>query len=498
MMPRKYIEVLVMAIASVAAIYAGAHLVTMPMPEVGIVAAAALTVLWAFLAGNYWWAPILVGATITGVFRIGFKVYPLEIALALAVLGLAPLLMVRHERIVQVQRRPLPLIFYLLITYITIRMAVDILPAQGARGNLSRVYFNAAWPFIFIWLFHHYGKSSVARGALVAAFFFLVARAGAAIVGFLSNIPLYIPGINYVLSFSEEDSLVAMRSVAFSLLIISLIFYHSSRSWLGKFLLLPILGFASGLMVMGASRFMTLMFLVLPICFFAWSRRWIFFVIAGVIGGGVVLFVNIFPETLDQMPPAMGRSLSGLIVKSGASEVQRGTQSSDDWHSGLREEGLRRLMQSPATFIFGYGIRPSPDLYETKQFALDPQAVVGIAANVGAYESGLWAVLGVLGVLGFVLYVLFFLHFVRRIMPAFLRPPQGTLEEGILFWGCYSVLMWYATCYFQGGFPGLEVVLIILAADLIDDGLVGGREAKVAPVPRIEEEALTGAPFSEA
>jgi hypothetical protein len=455
MMPRKYLEILVVAIASVGAVYAGSHIVTLAPPELALIIAIALVILWTLSAGDYWWTPVLVGATLTGVFKINFKIYPLDLSIVLGLLGLAPLLLVRGENLLQSHRRPLPFIFYLAAIYITVRMAIDILPEEGYRGSLGRVYFNSIWPFFFAWIFHHYGKLRVLRVALAVVFLFLIARAGAAIVGYVLDTPLYIPGINYVLSSRGEESLTPMRAVAFSLLIVCLIFFHSSRSFLARLTLPPVLAMTGALMLMGASRFMTLLFMILPVSFFAWRRNWFVCFLAGFMAAS---------------------SLSGFIWKPEVSSAAGATMASNQWHRGLQAEGFRRWTESPWTFLFGYGLRPSPELFETNQYYVDPQTAVNISANVGAYESGLWTVLGLVGSLGFLLYALLFLYFLKRTMPYFLRRPRGTIWEGLIFWACFSSITWYFLSYYEGSFPSLELFLLILAADAVQDGLLDKKE----------------------
>jgi hypothetical protein len=480
MLARKYIEFLAVIIACAAAIYIGSHIVTFSMSGLALLTAGILIVVWTFTAGDYWWIPVLTGASIAGVFRVSFKIYPLEIAMALAILALTPLILVQKEKVLQTQRKPLPFIFYLTGIYIIIRMSIDIIPAQGGRGNLSRLLLDASWPFIFAWLFHHFGKTSSARWAIGLAFVALTIRIGAALVGHVTEAPLYIPGINYVLSFSEDESLVPMREVAFMLLLISLILYHSTRSILCKLSLLVVFAFTEALVIMSASRFMTLMALVLPVAFFMWARKWLLILAFGGVAAGGVLFINLYPHSIEKLPEVAERALSGLIYKPGQLEIQLEAAGSDVWHSSLRAEGYRRWTLSPSTFLFGYGIRPSPDIYDTKAFSIDQASVIEISANFASYESAFWTVVAVLGAVGFVLYALLFLHFFRELIPYFLQRPQGTLWEGLLFWGCYSIFIWYVTCNYQGTFPGLELVMIIMASDIIQDG----RIEKKAPPPK--------------
>ena len=482
MIASKYIEFVLVIAGSLLAIYIGSHIVTLPLPFLFISLAAVLIILWGLTAGNFWWLPMLTGGTILGVFKIGVKISPVEVAFILGIVGLAPLLLVRGEKALQQGRKALPLVFYLTALYILVRLMIDVIPASGNRGNLGRILFDAIWPFVFGFLFHHYGSLQAARAAILFMFVALSIRCAAAIAGYLLSIPLYIPGINYVLSFSGSDSLIPMRTVAASLLMVSFLLFHASRHFLVRLFLIIASLCAATLVVMGASRFSTFMMFFLPIAYFSWSRRWLPVILAGCVAVGLVGFINVFPNSLEALPPVAERSLTGLIIGHDESGIHEATSSSDEWHEALKVEGFNRWSQSPATVLFGYGIRPSPDLYDMKSFSEDPKAVVALAANTGAYECGFWCMTALFGVVGFGLYTLVFLHFWKQTFPFLFRRPVGTIWEGILFWGCYTSVIWYVSCYFSGTTPNMELFLMILAIDVIQDGKLE-RDNEPDPAP---------------
>jgi hypothetical protein len=466
----KHLEFIVVLLASLLAIYVGSHIVALSIPELAVVGSAILVAVWALTAGDYWWVPILAGVSIGGKFYVGFKVYPMEVAFALAVLGLVPLILVQGEKAAQRHRKPVPFIFYIVFCYVSIRLLIDIVPADAQKGSLARLLFGDVAPLGLAFLFHAFGKISAVRAAIGVMFILLLMRTFAALVGYFTGIPLYIPGINYVLSVAEGDSLLAMRNVAFALFLCALIFFHSSRSSFNKALLIPVFIFAAVMTTMGQGRFATLFMMTLPAAFFLWSRQWVLLFFVFVLGSGLVAFINVFPQSLASLPPGAGRALSGLVVTSDVSRTDFSTASSDDWHSGLKAEGFKRWTSSPLCFLFGEGITPSPDLADTKTFTEDPVSMIQNAANVGAYECGLWTTLGELGTVGFVLYLLLFISLWKQTLPYFFRRPKGTFGEGVLFMGCYSSLVWFIACYFQGGVPSMEVIFLVMAWDVIQDG----------------------------
>lgn len=482
MIASRHVEFVVVLIGSIVAIYLGAHLVMLPLAGMAIVISVIFVVLWAMTAGNSWWVPVVCIAALPGTFYLGVKVQSAHIAFAAAMVALAPLLLVHKEKQFQAQRPPLPLIFYVTALYVAIRLGVDIIPAEGARGNLSRVTFDYTWPFVFGFFFYHYGRLEPARVALIILFYLLLIRTACGLIGYFTGIPLYIPGINYVLSFGEQDSLLPMRTVASILMVVSLIFYHATRSFIIKSFLVPILLFSAVMLTMGEGRFATFLGLLLPLAFFAWSRRWMLVVVATLLAGGLVGGVNLFPQTLASLPKGPARALSGLLFDKQSSDVTDATGGSDEWHDALHVEGFKRLTSSAVNFFLGDGIHPSPDLYDVKRFSRDQAELVTMASNIGAYESGLLSILAVLGVVGFVLYILTFISLWKQVLPYFFRRPTGTFWEGVLFWGFYSSFIWFVVSYFQGGAPSFEMVVLILAAAAVHDGKLN-QEAP-GPLPR--------------
>jgi hypothetical protein len=468
MIASRHIEVFVMIFASIAAIYVGSQIVALPLPLLAITTSLVLLALWAFLAGNAWWVPILAAAMTSGVFRVGVKVTPIMAGLAIALIGLAPLIFVRGEKVLQHQRRRLPFIFYATGIFVILRLSLDIIHASGERSNLIRVLIQASWPFVFCFFFHHFGSLSVARTATWLAFFFLIFRCLMALLGDFTGVPIYVPGIDFVFSLNSHDSLISMRTVAFSLLLVTLVLFHSVRGLIPKILLGLLVPASAVMVVMGQSRFNTAMMMTLPIVFFAWTRRFFLLFLSFSVCLGIFSFVNVFPQSIEKLPPEAERALSGLIVKKKV--MVQDTAGSNWWHNSMHQEGFDRWTESAKTVLFGYGIRSTPDLYQQVSFNMYPQLYVYQAANLGAYETSLWTMLGLFGVVGCGLYTCLFIYFWRQTLPYLIRRPQGTFWEALLFWGCYISLNFYLVSYFTGDFPSFELVMIIIAADAIQDG----------------------------
>jgi hypothetical protein len=470
MIASRHLEIFVMIFASILAIYVGSQIVTLPIPLLAILLAAIFLFVWSLTAGNAWWVPVFIFAQVLGVFKFGVKVSPSMVGVGLAVLGLVPLVLVQNEKVLQRTRRPLPFIFYATALYIFVRLVVDIIPAEGSRTNLYRLLFDALWPFFFIFIFHHYGNLSTTRAALVSVLVVVSIRCIASIVGYITSIPIYIPGIDYLLSLDSDDALTGMRQIGLSLLILLLIFFHSAKSTVSKIAYVPFILGSCFLVLMGKGRFATFMMFMLPTFFFAWSRRWLLLLLAASVAVGAICLINVAPQALDKLDPSISRALSGLIFVGVKTEAQEKNIGSDEWHQMMKEEGYRRWTETPANVLFGYGIRATPDYYSDTHAKAVQGEIVKQAANLGAFECGLWTMLALFGLVGMGLYTLLFIYLWRQIFPYFFRRPTGTFWEGILFWAGYSSLAWYAVSDFQGSFPGMELILMVLAADAVQDG----------------------------
>lgn len=479
------------------ALEVGGYVGSLDEAGIAVFAVGTLSLLWIFLSRCNWWTPILVGATIGGTIYFKFKFYPHEVAIALAIAALPMAILFPNAKVYQTQRKPLPWIFYLAFFYVVGRMSVDVVGAHfhgGGVGNMARLLFSASWPFFFGWLFYYFGNSSAIPLAMGLTLLGLVVRIVGALAGTLTSEPIYIPGINYVLSLSSDTSLYQLRSIAFNAMFVLLIFFHSSRSLAWRGLLCLLICVSAYLVMLGGSRFMAALMLLSPLAFFIWSRRWVLIVSALTVVIGFISIINIVPDSVRQLPDLAQRSLSILIVTNKSIAAEQNTEGSDTWHQNLKNEGYRRWTLTPLYFLAGYGVRPSPEFYNRldTDVNLDKERVIAISANEGSYESGLWTELAVLGIVGFTLYLLLFIALWRRVIPYLRRKPRGTLNEAMVFWGFLISIMWYLGCNFSGAYPGLELFLMILGWCIVQDEAASGPVPAQAPAQVPSSMVLSG------
>ncbi len=431
------------------------------------------SIAWILFGSRIWWLPLFLGIGFGGVFWVGFKVYPQEVGLALALVTVVPALILQRFRLRP--RQKLPQVFSILFAYLAIECLYSCIRfgdgAQG-RGGIFRVYFFALWPFLFIAGFSFYSFSQHIRWGLYALQRGYLARismdlASLAMPGFL-----YLPGINFILPASV-GGLEDLRGPGLGLAIISLALLFSKR---GIFLsrrtiIFPVIQVirlleALAALLFGGSRFSLIAgFLAIGFALI-YSRRWIVITLFLILGGSVVGWINMYPQSLEKLPVLAERAASILILKDNTITIQEQLQGSNLWHQRLREVGFQRWTENPVSLFFGTGVHafdptiaqgaPSGD--ELFERALDN------AANVGAFENGLFTVLSLTGLVGFALYAILFFQLIRRIFSLRAIADQDDFGRTLTFYAICQGVIWVISCYFAGSWPSFELMILGITA----------------------------------
>ena len=84
---------------------------------------------WTVRGGNNWWVVFPVGASLGGVFWVGFKIYPGEIGLLLASMALIFSIVIKGKNFRQ-DRSKISWAFSLLIIYFTLHMLASLYTAK--------------------------------------------------------------------------------------------------------------------------------------------------------------------------------------------------------------------------------------------------------------------------------------------------------------------------------------------------------------------------------
>ena len=183
---------------------------------------------------------------------------------------------------------------------------------------------------------------------------------------------------------------------------------------------------------------------------------------------------NFFPGVLDALPYRVERGLSIMVFRADAQrDIHEDVRGSDEFHTVLRAEGLRRWTASPKNFVVGTGVKPfdvasvmNVGRFEVDQFSLLTQ----MCADNGGYESALWTVLAVLGAVGFFLYAGLLLPWLRQFFLAVQSRTWRGEQLIIIAWACGSIATWFAMMNFcMATYPSFEIFFAILALAIIAD-----------------------------
>ncbi|SDU12743.1 hypothetical protein SAMN05444156_2118 [Verrucomicrobium sp. GAS474] len=429
-------------------------------------------VVWVFFGGSVWWLPLFAGMGIGGVFYFGFKVHPFEVGFFLSLAAALPLIAMRAGQ--PLAHRSLPRGLLLFLFFICLEAGFSCARFSGGStrdmGSILRIYLKEFWAPFFLLVFYYYGKSRfIAVGFYVLEFTYLIRLLIGMVAVFIPNFT-YLPGVNMILPASGVNGTDDLRASGLGLAMVAMMMSFYQKGWL--FSMLQRLAFIVALIGVGFGGGRgTLVGLLMAVVLFAlFSRRKSMLWGAAVLIFAIICLLNLKPELMDGLNPKIQRTASILIVNF---EGVRGTEfgqtkeglegdlSTNDWHHRLAQIGRERWTANLPNFLFGTGIR-SYD--ETALKEPDPKVQFALALNssadTAAYEDGLWTVLATSGLVTLVFYVVLFGGFIRKIIE--LSPIMGRTPFGrsLVFLSTFVIVDWVAFCYWQGGFPSYELMVV--------------------------------------
>jgi len=445
---------------------------------------------WILFGSRIWWVPLFLGIGFGGVFWVGFKVYPQEVALALALVTVAPAMILQRFWL-RPRRKKLPSVFVILFGYLTVECLYSCLRSGGSMqgiGGIFRIYFLALWPFLFVTGFSFYSFSQHIRWGLYALQRGYLARISMELATFLMPGFLYLPGINFVLPGSTLGGFDDLRTAGLGLALVSLALLFSKRGiYLSRrtffFPVIQVIRLleAVAALLFGGGRFN------LIACFLAigfaliYARKWIVVSVLLVVVGGGMGWINMYPQIIEKLPDRVQRTASILILKENAVAMQERLQGSNLWHQRLREIGFQRWIENPVSFFFGTGVKAFD--YTVGQGAGDElfDRSLENAANVGGYENGLFTVLSLTGLVGFALYATLFFQLIRRIWLLQAVADQDDFGRTLSFYALCQAALWIISCYFSGGWPSFELMILGVAVVYLQER---ADEQEISPSPQ--------------
>jgi hypothetical protein len=208
----------------------------------------------------------------------------------------------------------------------------------------------------------------------------------------------------------------------------------------------------------------------------------------------LVGILNLNPTILNELPYAVQRSASVLLLDKGVADSYGLTAGSDIWHEDLRKVGFTKWTKDWNSFFFGTGIRPFDTAIQnrvegtTTTFA----DVVDASSKVGAYESGWWTVIAVTGLVGLISYLLVFGFLLRRLVPILWREKVIDHSHAFAFLSVFGIANWLFLGWANGGFPGVEIMYGFIALCALEDHLRKTKAPRAfppRPIPRLHRPA---------
>ena len=451
---------------------------------------AIVGVVWVVASGENWWLPMPFAVGLGGVFYVPFKIFPHELALAICGLALLPRLPFKLAGLRK--RRPsLPLPVYLLAAYLIVHATVCLFIYRdgGGTGNIARAYMNSLWGIIFGIAFYLFGATKSLRTGFGLFYAAVVIRCVLGLVNAWQGDVLFIPGINYALD--PQD----IRNSGNLLMIIAGLACLVSTNPFGRAVNGMIAG-AAGIawLALGGSRgqlLQTMLFMGTMALIFRWRG---FLVVMGTAVGLAAVVLNVTPNVIEPLPYQTQRALTAFMWSAPVeTEVQNDVKGSGRFREVISEEGRKRWLESTRTFVIGTGIRPFDEAYfasssrfEVEEFTL----LVQNAADVGAYETGLWTMLAVTGLAGLVLFFWACISLLRGLLRGLRELPTDGFGRAFAAWGAAALVSFLLLCVLAGGFPSFEIFLAMIGLAYLQDLRAWHRVVSTKSVPQVESRSF--------
>lgn len=453
---------------------------------------------WVVVARDRWWLPFPVSVALGGIIYVGFRIYLHELMLAFCLLPLVVNIMARKEMMVPLRQR-IPLAVFLLGAYLMMHwvgcMIFNQVQGFGGLGMTSRRYMDAAWPLIIFFAFYLYGNSRHLRTALACMFWMYALRVGFGLWVFLTTPEdfnpmfdqrrfIYLPILNYVPTFGTSGDL---RHASIGLASLTLAYASLARLRVMKVLFF---GLAVGCLVInllggGRVTFVACVFLFVVWAFFA--RQFLILTLVGLLGICLLTVLNVMPESIENLPRAAQRSLSGLVFTDDGLAIKQATSDSDAFHARLRQAGFERWSHDLSSILVGHGVRPFDEAAWTDEREEDVFRFSEQAKLTGRYEKGFWDVTATFGAVGLLLYLNLMRFLLWDAAIHLWRNGIRDLEHAFFFLATFFMVNWFCIMFVSGGFPSMEILFGLFAKVAYEDSQRRARlkagESAAPPAP---------------
>ncbi len=429
----------------------------------GAILSFIFAIVWVYGSGKYWWLVFPVMAFWGGLFWVGFRIYPDELGLVITMAALAVALCTHYPTIVR-DRSPASWAFLLLGLYFLVHLLVSLSNTRlgwlSGGGSIVRVYASGITYLMFSWMYYKFGSSEHIKLAVIILFVVMLVR----IV--VSMLALYTPALHgiseagFLWLYSPTD----LRFSALYQMLFGIMLFYIFEGRLAKAIVIVFIIGMFILVLFGEGRVSVAMAVATLILWMLLARKTILLVYLLPLLIVCIVLVNSEVHLVSQLPLGVQRAMS--FIPGLNSQLIYNTGASDDWHFDLLHLGYQRWTSSFASLIFGNCINPE-GVYSIDK--LDYLSQLEIAAGTSRYECTLWSILATLGIVGTALYVWIFTFLFRDIIPIVRREGIISFNHAVYATAIISLLLLILFGWIRGGFPGIEMMLGVMAKALYED-----------------------------
>jgi hypothetical protein len=429
----------------------------------GAVLGIMFAIVWVYGSGRYWWLVFPVMAFWGGLFWVGFKIYPDEFGLVIAVAALAVALC-RHFPAMERYRTAASWSFLLLILYFLIHLSVSLSNSNfgwlNGSGSIIRVYASGISFLVFSWMYYKFGTSEHIKLAVIIVFIVMLVRITVSMLAIYTPRLSGMSGTGFFWLYSPAD---LRFSALYQMLFGIMLFYFFQERWVKIIIMILIISMFI-LVLFGEGRVSVAMAVFTLILWMWLAKRTVLLIYLLPLLVVSVMLVYSEVHLLSKLPSGVQRAIS--FVPGLESQLVYNTQASNEWHFDLLHLGFQRWTSSIGSLFFGHRINPEGVYFLNE---LDYFSRLEIAAGTSRYECTLWTILATLGIVGAALYIWLFTFLFRDIVPIVRKEGIISFNHAVYAAAIISLVLMILFGWIRGGFPGIELMLGVMAKALYED-----------------------------
>jgi hypothetical protein len=421
-------------------------------------------IVWVYGSGRYWWLVFPVMAFWGGLFWVGFRIYPDELGLVIAVAALTVALCMNFTAMVRYRRTATSWSFLLLSLYFFVHLSVSLSNSNlgwlSGGGSIVRVYASGISFLIFSWMYYKFGTSEQIKLSVIIVFMVMLVRIVISMLALYTPVLFGISGAGFLRLYSYAD---LRFSALYQMLFGIMLFYIFQERWVKIIIMILIISMFI-LVLFGEGRVSVAMAIFTLILWMWLAKRTVLLIYLLPVFVVSITLVCSEVHLLSKLPSGVQRAIS--FVPGLESQLVYNTEASNEWHFDLLHLGYQRWTSSLGSLFFGHRINPDGVYFVNE---LDYFSRLEIAADTSRYECTLWTILATLGIVGTALYIWVFTFLFREIVPIVRKEGIISFNHAVYAAAIISLLLMILFGWIRGGFPGIELMLGVMAKALYED-----------------------------